>query len=264
MLIAVAIGDFNRDGRQDLAVVHDGPIPAFSDIVSIFLGSGNGVFQQVQDLITGSGSISRSVSIGDFDRDGIQDLAVSNSGTVSTFRGNGNGSFQAARYLEIPGGPTSVAVADFNSDGAQDLALSNSDPRSPIASILLGNGDGSFQTVRQFGSGNDRARSIIVGDFNGDAKQDLAAANQFSGTVAVLLGNGDGTFLETEAFSAGSTTSFLVIGDFNNDKAPDIAVPSTGTDSVSILLNDTEFQKLKVREWAPPLSATPDHLPHHN
>ena len=243
----VAGGDFNRDGLQDLVVVHEGSFE--SDIVSILLGNGKGAFQPTQDLTTGNG-FTRSVAIGDFNRDGIQDLAVSNqfSRSVSVFRGNGNGTFQSARDFEIQRMPTSVAVGDFNGDGVQDLALSNREffdiALVPIASILIGNGDGTFQPVQEFGPKN-RAEAIVVGDFNGDGKQDLATANPLSDDLSVLLGNGEGTFLAAGEFSAGLSARFLAIGDFNKDGAPDIAAVSSDIDA-AILLNDTESQKRKV------------------
>src|SRR2546428_586060 len=85
--------------------------------------------------------------------------------------------------------PLSVAVGDFNGDGHLDLAVANSD--SDNVSVLLGNGDGSFQTARNFPTGS-LPRSVAVGDFNGDGHLDLAVANNtVPGTVSVLLGNGD-------------------------------------------------------------------------
>ena len=84
-----------------------------------------------------------------------------------------------------------MAVGDFNGDGRQDLAVANQG--SATVSILLGNGDGTFDAAMNFGAGFAPS-SVAVGDFNGDGRQDLAVANQGSATVSILLGNGDGTF----------------------------------------------------------------------
>src|SRR5262245_28650548 len=87
--------------------------------------------------------------------------------------------------------PFSVAVGDFNGDKVEDLVVANYG--SDNVSVLLGNGDGTFQAARNFGVGSD-PHSVAVGDFNGDGKPDVAVANQNSDNVSVLLGNGDGSF----------------------------------------------------------------------
>jgi hypothetical protein len=132
-------------------------------------------------------------------------------------------------------------VGDFNGDGLLDLAVANYGP-SPSVSVLLGNGDGTFQTARNFAAGG-YPRSVAVGDFNGDGVLDLAVANPFA-NVSVLLGNGDGTFQAPRSFPAGDTPWPVAVGDFNGDGLPDLAVANEGTcclfpdGSVSILLND--------------------------
>jgi hypothetical protein len=245
--VSVAVGDFDRDGIQDLAVVREGS--QNSGRVSIFTGNGIGQFRILPELVLGQvdRSSSNSIAIGDFNGDDIQDLAVSVrfSNSVSVFRGNGDGSFQQTRDFALAREPTSVAVGDFNSDGIQDLALSiasrNALDRVPVASILMGNGDGTFQPVQEFGPEN-RAEVIVVSDFNGDGKQDLATRSGLSNDVTVLLGSGDGAFQAAGDFGPGG--GFLTIGDFDKDGARDLAVSAAG--SVSILLNDTESQKRKV------------------
>src|SRR5437870_1062741 len=87
--------------------------------------------------------------------------------------------------------PFNVAVGDFNGDGKQDLATANSLGSNNV-NVLLGNGDGTFQSPVTYGVGNVPT-SVAVGDFNGDGRQDLATANLVSNTMSVLLGNGDGT-----------------------------------------------------------------------
>jgi len=100
-----------------------------------------------------SGSSPVSVAVGDFNGDGLPDLAVANqdSNDVSVLIGNGDGSFQVARNFPAGNIPASVAVGDFNGDGRQDLAVANQD--SNDVSVLIGNGDGSFQVARNIGPG---------------------------------------------------------------------------------------------------------------
>src|SRR5215467_9061429 len=176
--VSVAVGDFNGDGLQDLAVAnheaYEGP-----DGVSVLLGNGDGTFQTARSL--GAGSSPSSIAVGDFNRDGIQDLAVANNGfgsnNVSVLLGNGDGTFQAAVNFGAGNNPFYIAVGDFNGDGVQDLAVANyGDFDSGNVSVLLGNGDGTFQTARILGAGSNPS-SIAVGDFNRDGIQDLAVAN---------------------------------------------------------------------------------------
>ena len=113
------MGDFNGDGKQDLAVANRD-----SNDVSILLGSGGGSFSAAANL----GGIFRpySVAVGDFNGDGKQDLAVTNGSDVSIFVGDGAGSFGAALNFDVIASLVSVVVGDFNGDGKQDLAFARS------------------------------------------------------------------------------------------------------------------------------------------
>jgi hypothetical protein len=107
-----------------------------------------------------------------------------------------------------------------------------------VAAPLLAQGEVSFIARRDFVVGG-YPRSVTVGDFNGDAVQDLAVANQGSNNVSILLGNGDGTFGAARNFGVGSIPWSVTVGDFNGDALPDLAVANAGSNSVSILINDT-------------------------
>src|SRR6266851_2722645 len=153
------------------------------------------------------GSSPQWVAVGDFNRDGIQDLAVASRGTTSVWvlLGNGNGTFQAARSFPANLSPVSVAVADFNGDGLLDLVTANYD--SGDVSVLLDNGDGTFQAPLNFsvGSGSN-PNCVVVGDFNRDGRADLAVATFGGGnatSIAVLLGNGNGTFQPAQTLNTG-------------------------------------------------------------
>src|SRR5207245_2632375 len=124
-------------------------------------------------------------------------------------------SFIARADLEVGTNPKTVAVSDFNGDGRLDLAVANvsSYDVPGTVSVLLGNGDGSFQPVQSFAAGSD-ARAVAVGDFNGDGRPDLAVANAGSNTVSVLLGNGNGTFQPALNSAAGYYPVSVAVGDF--------------------------------------------------
>jgi hypothetical protein len=181
---SVTVGDFNGDGKSDLAVAN-----FYSNNVSVLLGTGTGSFGAATNFTVGTRPIS--VTVGDFNGDGKSDLAVANynSSNVSVLLGTGTGSFGAATNFTVGTGPFSVTVGDFNGDGKSDLAVTNYNNNN--VSVLLGTGTGSFGTATNFTVGTDPF-SVTVGDFNGDGKSDLAVTNANSNNVSVLL-NADPT-----------------------------------------------------------------------
>lgn len=245
--IALAVGDLNGDGRQDLAVTNI-PINDLCSISSVFggmcssvavlLGRGDGSFRDSNQFDPG-GQLPTSVAIGDFDRDGKQDLAVTNlnSATVSILLGDGTGlSFRQSSRSPVRVGvrPAWVAAGRFNTDSALDLAVANADDGT--VSVLLGNGNGTFTPAA--GSPiavGTRPVSIAVADFNGDGNFDLAIADLTDSTVSVALGNGDGTFGTPARFGVGGQPSSVAVGDFNGDGNLDLAVANRMSNSVSLL-----------------------------
>ena len=226
--LSIAVGDFNGDARQDLAVANE-----FSGNVSILLGNGAGSFGAAGP--TGSTGLRPiSIAVGDFNGDARQDLAVANrdSAHISILLGNGAGSFGITNFA-VGINSHGVAVGDFNGDARQDLAVTNGGSN---VSILLGNGAGSFGTATIFAAGSGTI-GVAVGDFNGDARQDLAVTNGGS-NVSILLGNGVGSFGTTTIFAAGSGPNSVAVGNFNGDAKQDLAVTNGGSSNVSILLGN--------------------------
>jgi hypothetical protein len=171
----VAVGDFNGDGRRDLAVTGLGG-------VSILLGDGTGAFAAPVFYATGDG-FAAQVAVGDFDGDGKADLAVAGglaTNTAAILLGNGDGTFQAAVSYVVGAGPVAVAIHDFNRDGKAGLAVAG----SGNLSILPGNGDGTFQPPVNFTVGSYPV-SMVAGHFNADGKPDLAVAS-FPNIVSIL------------------------------------------------------------------------------
>ena len=228
---SVAVGDFDGDGKLDVAVANNG-----SDNVSVLLGNGDGTFQAPVNYPVGD--FPWSVAVGDFDGDGKLDLAVANAGssTISVLLGEGNGKFTAAPDVKAGVGPVFVAVADLNGDGKADLVVASLFSSTSVA-VLLGNGDGTFQAPLNFVAGSG-SRSVAVGDFNGDGKKDLAVANFDSDTVSVLLGNGDGTFQAPLDFATGKNPSSVAVGDFNGDGILDLAVANFDVSSADVVSGD--------------------------
>ena len=184
-----------------------------------------------------------SVAVGDFNGDGIPDLAISEFG-IDIDLGNGDGTFQARvlapgllPYIEF------IAVGDFNGDGKLDLAVAYCNDTFPTTQpgaveILLGNGDGTFNLAAVSPATGNTPTAIATGDLNGDGNLDLAISNGSSNTVTILLGNGNGTFTAVASPATGNSPSSLVVGDFNGDGKPDLAVTNATDNTVTILLGN--------------------------
>jgi hypothetical protein len=194
------------------------------------------------------GSFPRAGALDDFNGDGVADMAVLSTTVVSVMLGNGDATFEApVDYAPDPAPswtprPESIAVADFNGDGALDLALANWGTHN--VGVLLGNGDGTFQTAVTYPTGSYPA-SVASSDFNGDDLLDLVVSNHFSNNISVLDGQGDGTFGTARDFAVAENPDSVVVGDFNGDGMRDLAVAirtSNGVISVLPGNGDGTFQ----------------------
>ena len=268
---SLVVGDFNGDGKLDLAVRGvsillgngDGSFqrpliyPAGDNAVAvgdfngdgkldlastnspgnlyILLGNGDGTFQKPVSYALGS--YPYTIAVGDFNGDGKLDLAVEVQGenTVSIMLGNGDGSFQSPVQYAPAGTPNGVYAADLNGDGVLDLVVPN---RSlPKVSILFGNGDGTFRPHVDYPAGADAYRGGVA-DLNGDGKLDVITTTWYThnNQFFVLLGNGDGTFQKPRAYTAGAYPLGMAFGDFNNDGILDLAIPGQGSSVFSVML----------------------------
>src|SRR5580704_1666385 len=213
----MAEGDFNGDGRLDLAVSNSS-----TNIVSIFLGNGDGTFQPAISFSTTTNPWG--IAVGDLNGDGIPDLVVgANSGAGLTIAiGNGLGGFTATT---LTGGecPTNPVLADVDHDGSLDIVVGNECGNG--VSLYLGNGDGTFQAPTGL-SGSSRVNSVAVADFDGDGNLDIAAADANSGAVDVYLGTGSGTFSGVTQYPATNSASSIAAADFDDDGKLDLVVAS--------------------------------------
>jgi hypothetical protein len=245
---SVVAGDFNGDGKLDLAVLKQAPNNATEPgQLTVLLGNGDGTFRT--GVTYDTGNFARSVAVGDVNGDGKLDLAVASSSGTSIFLGNGDGTFKTSGIYYT--GITAVLLVDLNHDGKLDLAVTNQN--AGTISISLGNGDGTFGPSKDYAAGAG-AISVAVGDFNQDGNPDLVIANASSPdngtggtTVAVLLGNGDGTFKALASYPAGPEPTSVAVGDFNKDGKLDLIVALFDIgegNSVSLLLGngDGTFQ----------------------
>ncbi len=235
---AVAVADFNGDGKLDIAVADYGnPSTGDNGGVSILLGNGDGTFQPAISVNAGKNPIW--IAVGEFNGNGRKDLVVSDfgdrqtggNGSVEILLGNGDGTFQLPTTLNAGNEPFPLAVGDFNGDGKLDFAVSDF---SSGVYLFLGNGDGSFRAPVLISAGTNPV-AIAAADLDGDGKLDLAVADMHdpssvdNGGVSVLLGNGDGTFQAPVFYAVAIYPTSLAIGDLNDDGKPDLAISSFGS-----------------------------------
>ena len=256
---SVAVADVNGDGKIDVLVANE-----VSNNVGVLLGNGDGTFQSATSYDSGGGG-AYSVAVGDVNGDGKIDVLVANAcvtsgchdGGVGVLLGNGDGTFQLAVPYASGGNDTlSVAVVDVNGDSKPDLVLGNEcasyfNCATASVSVLLGNGDGTFQSAITYGSGGAQVFSVAVSDVNGDGSPDVLVANACAtnncadGQVGVLLGNGDGTFQTAVTYNSVPDCESLAVADVNGDGKADLIVVSVDTQgSVGVLLGngDGTFQ----------------------
>jgi hypothetical protein len=253
----VVAGDFNGDGKMDLAVVSTcgsstqcfpQAAPQGPGSVTILLGNGDGTFSVSSAQLT-TGNIPYAIATADLNGDGILDLVVANSSsnTLSIFMGNGDGTFTPTTASPATGnGPTALVVSDFNNDGFLDIAVTNGTDNT--VSILLNQNCPSVTAAAcTFTTATSGAVSvggdpvaIAVGDLNADGFLDLVVANSAGNNVSVLLGNGTGAFAVVQTaqgapnFSTGNAPDGVVLGDFNQDGRLDI-ITSNQSGSYSVM-----------------------------
>jgi hypothetical protein len=217
---SVATGDFNGDGGSDLAVTTS------ANQVAIYLATGEGQFQETEGSPLATGENPGSIVAADLSGNGRTDLAIANegSGNVTVLPGNGSGGFAPAEGSpftvpagagsspSMPGIPQSIAAGDFSGNGNMDLAVANFNGSSDNVAILQGDGRGGFTNA--IGSpfpANGNPRSVVVGDFNGDGRPDLAVVNSFQGVVTVLLNTTAAAAREVPLPSPGPPSSAPVV-----------------------------------------------------
>lgn len=213
-------GDFNRDGKSDIAVVYHGNSTTPGG-VGILSNNGDGTFAPAVTYAAGASPVS--VAALDLNHDGILDLAVADgggttNGAVYVLRGNGDGTFTAASNYTVGRNPLCVTIGDFNGDGHPDLAVTASDN---TATILLGAGNGVFVRGSSFQTGRS-PQFIAAGDLNKDGKLDLVVGNGRDQTVSAFLGDGAGGFQLRSTYVTSYGPYTLILTDYNADGNLDI------------------------------------------
>jgi hypothetical protein len=216
---SIAVGDFNVDGDEDLAVANANG----NGNLKIFIGNGTGAFAATSTYNANTG-MSR-VAVGDFNGDGYDDLVVAGFLTSKVYvrLGNGLGAFTNPATETAVDNPTAVAVGNFNGDAYEDFAATS---LSGGVHVRLSNGNGSFSTPTgsPFSAGT-QPYSIAVGDYNDDAHDDLAIVGSSSTDLTIETGNGAGGFTPHVAGPPLPTgEAFVSVGDFNGDYNDDLVI----------------------------------------
>jgi hypothetical protein len=250
----VVATDLNNDGKLDVVILHS--IACFTapcvaaEVITVMLGNGDGTFQ-TRDLA--APQHMHAMEAGDFNRDGIKDLAIGSENTkLHILLGVGDGTFvRQPEMTLVPGGDlfsacNDVDVADFNRDTIQDLVIPLGNGNGNV--VLLGNGDGTFrQSFRITQNAVSAPLNLAVADFNLDGSQDIARAmgDGTFGLMEIANGNGDGTFQAPVRYLMPPNQSslggiFITANDFNGDSKPDVALRVGGSSTfLNVLINTT-------------------------
>ncbi len=293
---SVAVADLNGDGKLDLVVAnYCQSLNQYGNCfnigeVAVLLGNGDGTFQPAVTYSTGAYN-ANSVAVRDVNGDGIPDVVVGNQcatpdtygcqnepGAVSVLLGNGDGTFQPAVLYGSAGYcGYSVALGDLRGDGKVDIAMANAyqvDSYDGSVSVLLGNGDGTFQPAVLYAEAGAVGTSVAIRDMNGDGIPDLIGANfshnqSADGAVGLMLGNGDGTFQPDVLYDSGGQGAYSVaLADLRGDGILDVVVANrVPGGAVDVLLGngDGTFQSAVTylaKGWGPdsPLGLEVDSL----
>ncbi|MBI1746547.1 MAG: VCBS repeat-containing protein [Acidobacteria bacterium] len=238
---AVVMADFDGDGKTDIATANFG-----SNNITVLLGDGRGGVRLTRTFALPPGAQPWHLAAADLNGDGRMDIITANSGlgSISLLLGNGRwaqgGGFETPRNFAVQRSPRAVAIADLNGDAKLDVVVANADSNS--VTVLLGDGrwtspGGGFRPGTPFLVG-EKPSSLVVRDFDGDGKLDVATVNLGANTVTVLAGNGQGGFTTASTYFAGVGPVSLATADFNNDGRPDLVFADSLSNNIGVLLYD--------------------------
>ncbi|MCU1281406.1 MAG: hypothetical protein JWM53_4952 [bacterium] len=218
--VALTTGDFDGDGKPDVAAAGNGAVAVMRNAGGTFPAA----------VTYAAGSADGAVVTGDFDGDGKLDIAVVDPTTndVAVLANAGAGRMRAAPNFAAATTAQSIAVADVNGDGKPDVALANKFGPSDV-SVLLGDGQGGLGAAIGYAAGV-QCTGVAFADVNGDQHPDLIAVGT---ATSVMLNNGDGTFAAAVSYPSAGIT--IAIADVNGDDHPDLL--SVGTGQLSVLVN---------------------------
>jgi hypothetical protein len=228
----VTVSDFNGDGNVDIVTSNSG-----SSTISLLFGSASGSFPTATSIPVTDATNMGGIVTADFDRDGDQDVATLNRGSlnISVLSGNGSGGFVSAGSYPTAGTtPSGIAVADLNGDGSPDLVNANSGSNNVV--IRMNNGAGSFPNAVALSTGVEPI-AVATGDLDRDGHTDIVVTNRRSRSLSVFRANGDGSFAPRTDLAVNMGPRALVVADLDNNGTFDLA---SGIESgnIAVLLNN--------------------------
>ena len=224
----VVVNDFTNGTKLDIAV-----IDSENNNVIVLGGDGNGNFSIVVNHSTGYSSDPSSIATGDFDNDGLSDIAITNNATNNILVLTRYSTYLAAKQrlysMEANFETSFVAVGDFNNDNRSDIVAVDG---NSTAVIFSGLGDGNLIKSTQYSSEDLAVAMFVVNDVNKDNQLDLIISLYRIGRIVILLGRGDGSFIDGDTYSTGdgSFPQWIAVGDLNNDTHLDIVIANCGDD----------------------------------
>lgn len=244
----VAVADLNGDG--DLDIIASSKYLYSTSQVSVMMGDGSGSFSSPVNYVTGA--YPGKPMVADFTGDSIPDIVTANqsANTVSTFIGNGDGTFGSA--VSSPGSlSTSSGAGDFDGDGFMDVVVA---AYGTSMALMLGDGSGAFTTSATVTTGTD-PWGVGIGDLNGDGNLDVAVGINSNGTVGTFLGDGEGGLGPQSTFSIAGGPKSVGVADINSDGRLDVTTANTNAANISGLVNISDYEPdLKVTPTSGPAS----------
>jgi hypothetical protein len=258
---AMVPADLDGDGDPDVAIANE-----YGSAVAVFRNDYDKVGGSLNHLMNPAGTpkddtfpnfptglYPTGIATADFNHDGHLDIVTADyhGNSISVLLNNGAGLLNlrpTATYPTVEGAETSnLAVGDLNKDGNPDVIATN--PQRASVSLFLGHADGTFDPAVDLPvgiMGGSQPYSVAIGDFDGDGNNDVAIADDRSGTIVVRLGNGDATFKDEVAYEIGGVRDYIITTrDVNFDGKLDLVSANRGSDNVSVLLGrgDGTFRK---------------------
>ena len=237
---SVAVGDINKDGKNDIVTANTS-----SNSISVLLSNSSGSFSRTDIPLNSANSGPKSVILKDLDKDGNLDIitaspsGTNSNGSVSVLLGNSNGTFATQTNYAVGYGASSVAVGDLNKDGRNDIVTASSGSgNGSIASVLLGNSNGSFAAATNYSlRSNIDPTSVAIGDLDLDGDLDVIVSGSGYGSESIMLNNGSGMLSSpTDNRSGYNYSSSVALEDLDLDGDLDMVLASYG---VSVSLNNT-------------------------
>ncbi|TAF68987.1 MAG: hypothetical protein EAZ59_09855, partial [Oscillatoriales cyanobacterium] len=238
--VSVAVEDLNKDGKNDLVTAN-----TYNNNISVLLRNSSGSFSRTDIPLNSANSGPESISLKDLDKDGNLDIisaspsGTNSNGSVSVLLGNSNGTFATQTNYAVGYGASSVAVGDINKDGRNDIVTASSGSgNSSIASVLLGNSNGSFAAATNYPlRSNIDPTSVAIGDLDLDDDLDVIVSGSGYGSESIMLNNGSGMLSSPTDNTGYSYSSSVALEDLDLDGDLDLVL--SGYNGVSVSLNNT-------------------------